>query len=85
MVPLDRHHRAGPGGQDRGARDRLAVAGTPDQRRSRNLLHDADHGGTVSVYLSDPDGTASSSITTAPRADCFDPNGRLILQSEPFD
>ena len=45
----------------------------------------ADHGGTVSVYLSDPDGNGVELYYDRPRADRFDPNGRLILKNELFD
>jgi len=47
--------------------------------------HGTDHGGTVSAYLSDPDGNGVELYYDRPRADRFDPNGRLILKNELFD
>jgi catechol 2,3-dioxygenase len=44
-----------------------------------------DHGGTVSVYLSDPHGNGIELYYDRPRDVRFDPNGRLILKNERFD
>jgi catechol 2,3-dioxygenase len=44
-----------------------------------------DHGGTVSVYLSDPDGNGVELYYDRPRADWFDADGRWIVKSERFD
>ena len=45
----------------------------------------SDHGGTVSVYLSDPDGNGVELYFDRPRADWFDADGRPVLKAEPID
>jgi catechol 2,3-dioxygenase len=47
--------------------------------------HGTDHGATVSVYLSDPDGNGIELYYDRPRADWFDPDGRPLLKAERFD
>ena len=47
--------------------------------------HATDHGGTVSVYLTDPDGNGVELYSDRPRADWFDANGRPLLRAERFD
>ena len=47
--------------------------------------HASDHGGTVSVYLADPDGNGVELYYDRPRADWSDADGRPILQAERFD
>jgi catechol 2,3-dioxygenase len=47
--------------------------------------HASDHGGTVSVYLTDPDGNGVELYYDRPRADWFDADGRPILKAERFD
>jgi catechol 2,3-dioxygenase len=47
--------------------------------------HASDHGGSVSVYLSDPDGNGIELYYDRPRADWFDADGRPILKAERFD
>jgi catechol 2,3-dioxygenase len=47
--------------------------------------HATDHGGTVSVYLSDPDGNGVELYYDRPRADWFDAEGRPVLKAERFD
>ena len=44
-----------------------------------------DHGATVSVYLSDPDGNGIELYYDRPREKWFDPEGRPIVKAEPFD
>lgn len=44
-----------------------------------------DHGATVSVYLSDPDGNGIELCYDRPREDWFDSRGIPILKAEPFD
>jgi catechol 2,3-dioxygenase len=47
--------------------------------------HATDHGGTVSVYLADPDGNGIELYYDRPRADWFDLDGRPILKADRFD
>jgi len=47
--------------------------------------HATDHGGTVSVYLADPDGNGIELYYDRPRADWFDADGRPIIKAERFD
>ena len=51
-----------------------------------DLIDDAgDHGGTLSVYLRDPDGNGIELYYDRPRAQWFDAAGHLVIKSEPFD
>ena len=47
--------------------------------------HATDHGATISVYLSDPDGNGIELYYDRPRAGWFDADGRPILKTERFD
>ena len=47
--------------------------------------HATDHGGTVSVYLADPDGNGVELYYDRPRAEWFGADGRPILKAERFD
>jgi catechol 2,3-dioxygenase len=47
--------------------------------------HASDHGATVSVYLSDPDGNGVELYYDRPRADWYDGDGRPIVKLESFD
>jgi catechol 2,3-dioxygenase len=47
--------------------------------------HATDHGGTVSVYLDDPDGNGVELYYDRPRADWYDDAGRPVLAAERFD
>src|SRR5215217_8103797 len=47
--------------------------------------HATDHGGTVSVYLADPDGNGIELYYDRPRADWLDADGRPIIKAERFD
>jgi catechol 2,3-dioxygenase len=47
--------------------------------------HASDHGGSVSVYLSDPDGNGVEFYYDRPRADWVDAERRMILKAERFD
>jgi catechol 2,3-dioxygenase len=47
--------------------------------------HATDHGGTVSVYLDDPDGNGVELYYDRPRAQWFDDDGEPILKADPFD
>jgi catechol 2,3-dioxygenase len=44
-----------------------------------------DHGGTVSVYLRDPDGNGLELYYDLPPAQWVDEHGRPVLKAEPFD
>lgn len=44
-----------------------------------------DHGATVSVYLSDPDGNGVELYYDRPREEWFDEQGIPIVKAEPFD
>jgi catechol 2,3-dioxygenase len=47
--------------------------------------HASDHGGTVSVYLSDPDGNGVELYYDRPRSEWFDADGRPVLRADRFD
>jgi catechol 2,3-dioxygenase len=47
--------------------------------------HATDHGGTVSVYLDDPDGNGVELYYDRPRDDWFDAGGNPVLKNERFD
>jgi catechol 2,3-dioxygenase len=51
----------------------------------RPLDHASDHGATVSVYLTDPDGNGIELYYDRPRTDWFDAYGRPVLKVERFD
>jgi catechol 2,3-dioxygenase len=53
--------------------------------RDYPIDHATDHGGTISVYLSDPDGNGVELYYDRPRADWFDADGRPVLKAERFD
>ena len=44
--------------------------------------HATDHGGSVAVYLDDPDGNGVELYYDRPREDWFDPEGRPVLRDE---
>lgn len=44
-----------------------------------------DHGSTFSIYLQDPDGNGIELYYDQPRVEWFDPDGDLIIKSEPVD
>jgi len=47
--------------------------------------HATDHGGTVSVYLADPDGNGIELYYDRPRADWVDADGRPVIKADRFD
>ena len=49
------------------------------------IANGTDHGGTVSVYLSDPDRNGVELYYDRPRTEWFHPDGRPIVKAERFD
>lgn len=49
------------------------------------LDHGSDHGATVSVYLTDPDGNGVELYYDRPRQHWHDPDGHPVLKAERFD
>jgi catechol 2,3-dioxygenase len=47
--------------------------------------HATDHGGTVSVYLADPDGNGVELYYDRPRAEWYGADGRFVLVNDRFD
>ena len=47
--------------------------------------HGTDHGGTVSVYLDDPDGNGVELYYDRPRSEWFTGDGRPVLRNDRFD
>jgi catechol 2,3-dioxygenase len=47
--------------------------------------HGTDHGGTVSIYLSDPDGNGVELYYDRPRSAWFDADGKPVLKADRFD
>jgi catechol 2,3-dioxygenase len=50
--------------------------------RGYTLDHATDHGGTVAVYLDDPDGNGIELSYDRPRATWYDAQGRPVLKAE---
>jgi len=67
--------------------DRCALGCAVQQLLDREYPLDSaeDHGGTVSVYLRDPDGNGIELYYDRPREAWFGPQGQPILKAEPFD
>jgi catechol 2,3-dioxygenase len=67
--------------------DRRELARAVERLIERSYpIEDAeDHGATVSVYLSDPDGNGVELYYDRPRKEWFDAQGTPILKAEPFD
>lgn len=67
--------------------DRRALAGAVQHLLDQAYPLDSaeDHGGSVSVYLRDPDGNGLELSYDRPRAAWFGPQGQPVLQAEPFD
>ena len=53
--------------------------------RGYPIDHASDHGGSVAVYLADPDGNGVELYYDRPRADWFDADGNPVLKAERFD
>ena len=47
--------------------------------------HGTDHGGTLSIFLNDPDGNGLELYYDRPRADWHDADGRPVLRNDRFD
>jgi len=47
--------------------------------------HASDHGGSVAVYLDDPDGNGVELTYDRPRSAWFDDDGRPVLRADAFD
>ena len=47
--------------------------------------HATDHGGSVALYLDDPDGNGIELYYDRPRADWFEADGRPVLKADHFD
>jgi catechol 2,3-dioxygenase len=47
--------------------------------------HATDHGGSVAVYLDDPDGNGVELTYDRPRSAWFDGDGRPVLRADPID
>jgi catechol 2,3-dioxygenase len=64
--------------------DRRELARAVDRLRGRgySVDHATDHGGTVSVYLDDPDGNGIELYYDRPRASWYDEHGRPILKAD---
>jgi catechol 2,3-dioxygenase len=47
--------------------------------------HGTDHGATVAIYLSDPDGNGVELSYDRPRSEWFDADGNPVIQADRFD
>jgi catechol 2,3-dioxygenase len=67
--------------------DREALAGAVRRviEHGYPIDHGTDHGATISVYLSDPDGNGIELYYDRPRQAWFDDNGRPVLKLDYFD
>lgn len=55
------------------------------RERGYPIDHASDHGGTVSVYLNDPDGNGVELYYDRPREQWFTPDGRPVLKADRID
>ena len=67
--------------------DRAALRAAVERLYDRGVAvgHGSDHGGTVSVYLDDPDGNGVELYYDRPRDAWFDAAGRLLMKADRFD
>jgi catechol 2,3-dioxygenase len=67
--------------------DRRELAGALRRLLDHDVAveHATDHGGTVSLYLSDPDGNGIELYYDRPREAWFDADGRPVLRADHFD
>jgi catechol 2,3-dioxygenase len=66
-------------------RHELAKAVARLQQRGYAVDHATDHGGTVAVYLDDPDGNGIELSFDRPRETWYDADGRPVLKAERID
>jgi catechol 2,3-dioxygenase len=66
-------------------RRELARAARRLRERGYPLSHATDHGGTVAVYLADPDGNGIELSYDRPRASWFGDDGRPVLRNDRID
>ncbi|MEO5819396.1 MAG: VOC family protein [Vicinamibacteraceae bacterium] len=67
--------------------DRASLAGAVARAVAHGATFDGgrDHGGTVSIYLKDPDGNGIELYYDVPMARWFDEHGRWNLKNDGFD
>ena len=67
--------------------DRLSLARAVKRLVSHGVTWDGgrDHGGTISVYLKDPDGNGIELYYDRPEHEWVDAQGRLVMKNDPFD
>jgi catechol 2,3-dioxygenase len=67
--------------------DRISLAAAVERLLAQDESFDygRDHGGTLSVYLKDPDGNGIELYFDRPEHEWFDAQGRAILKNDPFD
>jgi catechol 2,3-dioxygenase len=66
-------------------KDALAAVVQSIRRHNHPIDAAQDHGGSVAVYLHDPDGNGIELSYDRPRSHWLDANGEIIVQAEPFD
>ena len=67
--------------------DRRELAGAVARLQARGYAidHATDHGGTVAVYLDDPDGNGLELSYDRPRETWYDADGRPVLKADRID
>ncbi len=67
--------------------DPVALIEAVDRLREHNhpISHASDHGGSVSIYLKDPDGNGIELYCDRPRDEWFDAAGEPVVKSDAFD
>src|SRR4051794_28923954 len=67
------------------SRSELARAARRLRDHGHPIDHASDHGGTVAVYLSDPDGNGIELSYDRPRETWWDGQGRPVFRNDPID